>query len=87
MTVVVKYLKLEMLMADECQMFIFNEGFVSFVSGQGKDLEEFFESTAGIILGENEDKTVEILFFKRLFCIAELALHHVTLGINSILHL
>lgn len=58
-----------------------------FVSGQGKDLEEFFESTAGIILGENEDKTVEILFFKRLFCIAELALHHVTLGINSILHL
>lgn len=58
-----------------------------FVSGQGKDLEGFFESTAGIILGENEDKTVEILFFKRLFCIAELALHHVTLGINSILHL
>lgn len=58
-----------------------------FDSGQGKDLEEFFESTAGIILGENEDKTVEILFFKRLFCLAELALHHVTLGINSILHL
>lgn len=58
-----------------------------FDSGQGKDLEEFFESTAGIILGENEDKTVEILFFKRLFWLAELALHHVTLGINSILHL
>lgn len=42
----------------------FNNDFVSFffVSAQGKDLEEFFESS---VLGENEDKSVAHFTFQK----------------------